>query len=252
MGAGAGNNPPSATNSGGGATTNALPLEKDSIAASGGNFINPKKGGKGGARPSAHSRESADPTKCGAAAFQELDSTAAAEAPAAEAEVLQQQRLLNQQEEEERQQQRERVTIKPSASKSHPVAPAAEGAAAPAKRRAESAAAAGGQTGAAAALPPPPPPVRVRRGRPEPAALEAGAAVLQTGGGRTALPPSGAAPKGKAPILGKSAPGPSLQPVQRLLKIPKLPMVSHGGVWYRARLVKDAGAKVFMGEWRGW
>ena len=35
---------------------------------------------------------------------------------------------------------------------------------------------------------------------------------------------------------------------KRMRKIPKLPMVRHGKKWYRARLLKDSGQRVQIGE----
>lgn len=37
-------------------------------------------------------------------------------------------------------------------------------------------------------------------------------------------------------------------PAKRCRKIPKLPMVRHGKKWYRARLLKDTGSRVQIGE----
>lgn len=37
---------------------------------------------------------------------------------------------------------------------------------------------------------------------------------------------------------------------RRMRKIPKLPMVRHGKKWYRARLLKDSGQRVQIGEYK--
>lgn len=37
---------------------------------------------------------------------------------------------------------------------------------------------------------------------------------------------------------------------RRMRKIPKLPMVRHGRKWYRARLLKDSGQRVQIGEFK--
>ena len=81
-----------------------------------------------------------------------------------------------------------------------------------------------------------PRPARARRQQPQPqpqqrAAAEAGEATAAAGAAEKP-----ARPKGKAP---------------RPIRIPKLPMVrQEDGRWYRARLLKDAGDQVSLGESR--